>query len=826
MWILKAVPSMGAFWSGRGEGRNFGRNFGRSFKRKCRAYRNAVSNVSPSNNPHCPSLNPDPMELCDLARNVSAIYGAPPDDAVKFCRARDPTFVHLLRPYPGPFEAAAAEAAEADAAQAEGCDPHAAVLEVFCDTRLEIVHIPHDYNSRAILNLSQPNELGTSGSRPFTTKVSENEMASLPRSSAGGKMICVSRDVRAVKVVCRKRNMGWYVPDFIANIRINIPYLGLTMDRGWLEYVCEQDNSGGDSHIGATHCHYITNLVSIQRFKFSLESRNRTRQGKLGEQDISDQQDGNRGNQDELTFVPKRRGQRNDNKRRYNVIALQIDSLARYQAITYMPRFQEFFNKRLKGKAGTEKRWRAIDMTQHNAYSDDTFPNLYAAFSGWNFYSYPRADNVAAENVKPGPWWHFAKRAGYTTFYGAQSVLQGLSFYKPPERPGWFDFSSGRKAADYILREAYDVSGLKFGYHPFDGQYSTHCVSGKPAVKHLLDDVLWLSRSVRQHQDPAAPYFAAQLECKDLHNPNLNNAHMVDVPLTQFLRNIEEEGGYEDTILILNGDHGSRYGQAVGKQSLRLVFNSNPVFRLLLPSSLAAQIGEAVLDANQNIISHPLDVYATLRHIVGGGTALRYRTKAEHWGNNTKGLSVLQPLPRDRSCRACGIPESRCTCLIENSKVLFREQDAVKKVPSAMQAVYPRLVEAAVGQLSFLGGDGQVEGCPVPHVDKVLSLEVHERAESSQSDFLLVFSVKEDHTARFKALVPVQRRAKGAYVLDVAGVVGIRVTAGATGSSLMRAAEYAVRVDRMTKMRRSCSPFVRAAKTEALRLIDHVNCLC
>ena len=69
-------------------------------------------------------------------------------------------------------------------------------------------------------------------------------------------------------------------------------------------------------------------------------------------------------------------------------------------------------------------------------------------------------------------------------------------------------------------------------------------------------------------------------------------------------------------------------------------------------------------------------------------------------------------------------------------------KDAVKKVPSAMQAVYPRLVEAAVGQLSFLGGDGQVEGCPVPHVDKVLSLEVHERAESSQSDFLLIFFLK------------------------------------------------------------------------------------
>ena len=102
-----------------------------------------------------------------------------------------------------------------------------------------------------------------------------------------------------------------------------------------------------------------------------------------------------------------------------------------------MPYFQKFFQERLLGKTlkVTRNKWVGIDFAHHNAFSDDTFPNLFAAFLGVYIYKLG-GNHIPAEDIKPGAWWHFAKKNGFLTFYGVMDSDHGLSFGKN----GIFDF--------------------------------------------------------------------------------------------------------------------------------------------------------------------------------------------------------------------------------------------------------------------------------------------------------------------------------------------------------------------------------------------------
>ena len=70
---------------------------------------------------------------------------------------------------------------------------------------------------------------------------------------------------------------------------------------------------------------------------------------------------------------------------------------------------------------------------------------------------------------------------------------------------------------------------------------------------------------------------------------------------------MERDGRGEDTILIVNADHGARYGGALRSADLRPAYNTNPMLRVFIPKSLASKVG-TVMQSNQNILTHALDL--------------------------------------------------------------------------------------------------------------------------------------------------------------------------------------------------------------------------
>jgi hypothetical protein len=742
----------------------------------------------------CPMVIPSVVDICKLNR-IAKQANPPPVNASEFCSHTKRAFASLKsreisKHTPNPGQ----------------CSPGDAAIEVFCDTRLDVYFFHWNYTAmgfrKSTLDVKEA---------LFETpmkRMDEAELRRMPTSTEGARILCVSPHFKAVQLSCRRRNFGWYLPDFISELRTPPSIFTLTRygkKVGWLEYVC---NLWVNGH--SLNCYDDFNIVPLTAFP-TLRRTLKKHQPKGGD-----------------FFRHKTTGAR------MNVVAMQFDSLSRYQAISEMPLFQSFVRKRLMKKQHTEHikgQWVVLDFANHNAYADDTFPNLFAAFVGAYIYHLKTSPNIAAEDLKPGPWWLHAKKNQFTTFYGCMMDTQGLAF----SPKNLFDFSSVYAAADVMYREPLSDNRGVYGYEPYEGPaYSKHCMGGKPAVKQMLDYFLHFTQTCRREKLP----FAAQIENEDLHNSNLLNAKMVDEPLATFLEQMERDGGGEDTILIINADHGARYGGGIDADKLLHLYNSNPMLRVFVPPSIAEDF-YSILANNQRRITAALDIYATLRELVGGTKELEYRLDRKHdgWVPPITPSSIFRELPVNRSCADCGIPLSRCTCKLGLKTMVFSLRRNDRIVPKKYQNILKKLISTALQQLKFMGAVGKIPGCKVPHLKEVISLEEQTPPLDMLDDdgeayiFQVYFKLVEGPNAVFKATIPAYVKtsktesgtARSFYIPD--NLVG-SVKPG-TESGQGHRGNYIIGLDRTTKMLKDCKSVVESgAPTEALKKTEHMFCLC
>lgn len=138
------------------------------------------------------------------------------------------------------------------------------------------------------------------------------------------------------------------------------------------------------------------------------------------------------------------------------------------------------------------------------------------------------------------------------------------------------------------------------------------------------------------------------------HN-DFNAAQYIDNDLLNFMKDFKNKGYLENSLLIVMGDHGWRYGKfrqtIQGKLEERL-----PLFTMIFPEWFKRKYPE--LDKTLKINTHRLtswyDVYATLNHI------LVYPKEPQGLVN---GKSLLTEIPAVRSCKDAHIPSHWCPCL-------------------------------------------------------------------------------------------------------------------------------------------------------------------
>ena len=141
----------------------------------------------------------------------------------------------------------------------------------------------------------------------------------------------------------------------------------------------------------------------------------------------------------------------------------------------------------------------------------------------------------------------------------------------------------------------------------------------------------------------------------DLTHNEFNSAERIENVLVDFMKEFKNKGYLNDTLLIVMGDHGWRFGdfrQTVqGKLEERL-----PFFTMTLPRWFKQKYPQIHknLKTNTQRLTSWYDVYATLNHL------LTYPKEPQGLPH---GRSLLNEIPAVRSCKDANIPSHWCPCL-------------------------------------------------------------------------------------------------------------------------------------------------------------------
>ena len=149
---------------------------------------------------------------------------------------------------------------------------------------------------------------------------------------------------------------------------------------------------------------------------------------------------------------------------------------------------------------------------------------------------------------------------------------------------------------------------------------------------------------------------------------------------TYYVYQFLQDGGFlNNTVVMLFGDHGFRTsnfrGTKTGRMEERLPFLSITVPEWFRTSN--TKYHQHLME-NQNILTTPFDMYATIRHI------MNLRTKKTKYD---LGASLLSPIdPKLRTCITGGVPLHFCPCpfftktSINSDKVVLVGKKVVEKI--------------------------------------------------------------------------------------------------------------------------------------------------
>ena len=140
----------------------------------------------------------------------------------------------------------------------------------------------------------------------------------------------------------------------------------------------------------------------------------------------------------------------------------------------------------------------------------------------------------------------------------------------------------------------------------------------------------------------------------EISHDSFHAVQLIDEDLLHFLMEFNRKGYLNNTLLILLGDHGWRYGEfrqtVQGKLEERL-----PLFTMTFPRWFKKRYPTLAknLKTNTERLTSWFDVYATFNHL------LEYPNKP----NTKHGLSLLTEVPAERSCKDASVPQHWCPCV-------------------------------------------------------------------------------------------------------------------------------------------------------------------
>lgn len=311
-----------------------------------------------------------------------------------------------------------------------------------------------------------------------------------------------------------------------------------------------------------------------------------------------------------------------------NILTLGIDSLSYGNTRRKLPKLYEF----LKNDLG------AYFFNGHAIVGDGTTPQLTAMLTGLHVEEQYEA-RTGQPGAKPLDGWTWVfkelKERGYLTGLTEDGIWDGpfqyrlKGFTNPPTdfypRPFFLDIAQRTKT------------------------FSDRCINNRNVPYIHLDYVRTVFDSF-----PNKLKFFVSFNAGYSHH-EINDVQKNEPGVMTLLQHLKAKGYLNNTLLIVMGDHGLRFGpvrtKVQGKLEERL-----PLFAMAFPSWFAARYPKLtkVLETNTDRLTSWFDVHATYRHI------LSYPDLPM---NEKRGISLFEEIPVSRTCANAGITDHWCPCL-------------------------------------------------------------------------------------------------------------------------------------------------------------------
>ena len=280
--------------------------------------------------------------------------------------------------------------------------------------------------------------------------------------------------------------------------------------------------------------------------------------------------------------------------------------------------------------------WKKITQPKPSFHwsGSSTSPLILNYFSGKLETELPEARRgfEGARNVDNWPWaFKDFKAKGYATLYSEDDPGVGTFQYRL--------HGFGEPPADHYSRCFWQAATVTNG----------HCIGSKPQHAFHLDYVEKFFEAYR-----GKPKFGF-LFLSLISHGDLSSAYLAGQDIHELLKRLQSENFLNDTMLVVMGDHGFRFGEArttlQGKLEERL-----PLLSVTLPPWFRKQFPQLVqnLEHNANLLVTPFDLHATLKHILSYPD-LPHRS--------SRATSLFDLIPESRDCATAGVAEHYCPCV-------------------------------------------------------------------------------------------------------------------------------------------------------------------
>ncbi len=322
-----------------------------------------------------------------------------------------------------------------------------------------------------------------------------------------------------------------------------------------------------------------------------------------------------------------------------NVLYFFIDSLSRDNLKRKLPKTLEFLEKHFRNK---NTKMQSYQMLKYHALASWTFANQVPV-------------NFGVESTHVGSPVHhnkFFKQNGFIT--GNTHNYCGRDYYDIENgniekfRYESFDHESQSLSCD----PNFSVPG-----HPYamlNGSYGMkrRCLYGKDLAKHVFEYTKKFWSAYKEQ-----PKFF-RMSFIDAHEGTAEVVKYMDDHIMDFFEYFEAENNFEDTVIILQSDHGVNmpgFYTFVDAEDFSIE-KSLPSMYMIVPQNVATEYDE-ILKSKENLMVTPYDLHNTLLHL-GGAPKTAYNKLGESYFKKTEKFD-------ERTCDWFKVIDPFCQCANE-----------------------------------------------------------------------------------------------------------------------------------------------------------------